>query len=124
MINPAGKLSFTLTFVRSVAGLGFVIVKVRVALAFNGIDAAEKALVIVGGDCACAIPAQNSAVRQSRKAHCFLPRMPAWPKEIMRKTGMDNGDDQTAIIFSPEGCRHCTCIPACGKKEKSNVVVT
>src|ERR1043165_1489923 len=43
MINPAGKLSFTLTFVKSVAGLGFVIVKVRVALPFNGTDATEKA---------------------------------------------------------------------------------
>src|SRR5579859_4766307 len=52
IINPAGKLSFTLTLVKSVAGLGFVIVKVRVALAFNGTDAAEKALLMVGGDCA------------------------------------------------------------------------
>ena len=105
MINPAGKLSFMLTFVKSVAGLGFVIVKVRVALPFNGTDAAEKALVIVGGDCACAIPAQNSAVRQSRKIHCFLWLTPAWPKEITRKTSVDNGDDQTGIIFSPEGWR-------------------
>jgi hypothetical protein len=72
MINPAGKLSFTLTLVKSVAGLGFVIVKVRVALAFNGTDAAEKALLIVGGDCAWAVPTQNNAIRQSWKTECFL----------------------------------------------------
>jgi hypothetical protein len=99
-----------------------VIVKVRVALAFNGTDAAEKALLIVGGDCACAIPAQNNAIRQSRKTHCFLPRMPVWPKEITRRRGMDNGDDQAGIIFSPEGCRHCTGILPCDEKKNPKAV--
>src|SRR6476646_1281696 len=70
MINPAGKLSFTLTLVKSVAGLGFVIVKVSVALAFKGIDAAEKALLIVGGDCACARPVHANVARRITKIVC------------------------------------------------------
>ena len=55
MINPAGRLSLTDTFVKSVAGLGLVIVKVSVTLPFNGTVAAENAFAIVGGDCAPAV---------------------------------------------------------------------
>src|SRR6185312_13856863 len=72
MINPEGKLSFTLTVVKSVAGLGFVIVKVSVALPFNGTDAVEKALLIVGGDCACARPVQVNTARRIAKIACVV----------------------------------------------------
>src|SRR5438067_6057659 len=50
MINPLGSVSLKLTFVRSVAGLGLVIVNVSVVLPFLGMLAAPNAFVIVGGD--------------------------------------------------------------------------
>jgi hypothetical protein len=47
--SPAGRLSVNPTPVRPIPLLGFVIVNVRVVLAFTGIVAAPKALTIVGG---------------------------------------------------------------------------
>ena len=52
MIRPEGKVSVKLTLVRSVAGLGLVMVKVRLVLPFTGMLAAPNALLMVGGDCA------------------------------------------------------------------------
>jgi hypothetical protein len=41
-------------------------------LAFNGIDAAEKALLIVGGDCACARPVHANVARRITKIVCVV----------------------------------------------------
>src|SRR5947199_2355115 len=67
MIKPLGSVSLKATPVKSVAGLGLVMVNVMVTLPFLGTDAAENALVMVGGDCAQAAPANMAAIINSRK---------------------------------------------------------
>src|ERR1051326_1543190 len=61
--RPAGISSLKPTPVRSVAGLGFVMVKVNVTLLFNPTVAELNAFSMVGGDCAAA-PVTNIPVNR------------------------------------------------------------
>src|SRR6476661_8649069 len=74
IIRPAGKLSLRLTPVRSVAPLGLVIVKVRVALWFNPTCAALNDLVTAGGDTTIANPGHAQIIRISPQIYRFIWR--------------------------------------------------
>ena len=73
MISTLGIVSLKLTPVRSVAPLGFVIVKVSVMLLFSCTVAAENCFAIVGGETMTA-PAVVPMI--DRKAAAMIGRTP------------------------------------------------
>src|ERR1051326_8265544 len=75
MSSPEGISSLKLTPVKSVAGLGLVMVNVSVTLWFRPTVAELNALVMVGGDCACTFvtnaPINKSAGKTTRYTKRF-----------------------------------------------------
>ena len=74
IIIPAGKLSLKLTPVRSVAGLGFVMVKVSVTLWFNPTCAALNDLVTAGGDTTIANPGHAQIIKLTARINRLIWR--------------------------------------------------